>query len=255
MDLAQYLPVQVYVVLMVVSRVGSAMILLPGIGETFIPVRVRLLLAMLIAIVAAPVVRDSLPPEPPTAFGLFALIVGEVIIGLYFGLVARMLLLTLDTAGRIISFSVGLAAAQIFNPSISDQGSLLGLLFTTLAIVVMFASDVHHLMIRGVIDSYSLFGAGTAIPIADMSRAITEVVGVSFKVAVQFSAPFMVLSLLFFVSLGVLSRLMPQLQIFFIGLPVQILVGLSIVSLILGALMSLFLEYYVDTAARYLTAS
>ena len=83
------------------------------------------------------------------------LLVGEVVIGIYFGLVARILLLTLDTAGRIIAFSSGLANAQAFNPSISEQGSLPGPFLTTLGIMMLFATNMHYMLIRAIVDSYA----------------------------------------------------------------------------------------------------
>ena len=152
----------------------------------------------------------------------------------------------------MISFSTGLASATVFNPSLSEQGSAIGLVLTLLGIMMLFIADLHHMVIRAVVESYAVFRPGGELMIGDFSEAITELVSGSFKVAVQLSAPFFVFGLLFFVTLGVLARLMPQLQIFFIGLPAQIYLGLFVWVTILGALMSAFLTYYADTAATYL---
>lgn len=255
MNLEEFLPLRVFEILMVFARTSSAMLLIPGIGETFVPMRVRLLFSALLALAVGPVIAPQLPPEPASPAGLLALLAGEILIGIYFGLVARILLLTLDTAGRVISFSSGLASATIFNPSITEQGTAIGLLLTLLGMLLLFITDLHHLLIRSVVESYTVFRPGGELMFGDLSEAITELVGGSFKVAVQLAAPFYVFSLLFFVCLGVLARLMPQLQIFFIGLPVQIYVGMFVLATILGALMSAFLTYYADTAATYLIPS
>lgn len=252
MNLEDYLPLRVYEILLVFARTSSALLMLPGIGETFVSMRIRLLLAGGLALAVAPVIAPQLPAEPATVPGLLTLVAGEVVIGLYFGLVARILLLTLDTAGRVISFSTGLAAATIFNPSITEQGSAIGLILTLLGILLLFITDMHHFLIRSVVESYEVFRPGGPMLFGDLSEALTEIVAGSFKVAIQLSAPFYVFSLLFFVCLGVLARLMPQLQIFFIGLPVQIGMGLFLLSTILGAMMTAFLTYYADTAATYL---
>lgn len=252
MNLEEYLPLRVFEILMVFARTSSAMLLLPGVGETFVPMRVRLLFSAMLALTVAPVIAPQLPPEPASPAGLLALLAGEILIGIYFGLVARVLLLTLDTAGRVISFSTGLASATIFNPSITEQGTAIGLLLTLLGMLLLFITDLHHLLIRSVAESYTVFRPGGELMFGDLSEAITELVSGSFKVAVQLAAPFYVFSLLFFVCLGVLARLMPQLQIFFIGLPVQIYVGMFVLATILGALMTAFLTYYADTAATYL---
>ena len=88
--------------------------------------------------------------------------------------------------------------------------------------------------------------------LADLSQAITELVASSFKVAVQLSAPFYVLGLLFFVCLGVLARLMPQLQIFFVAVPINIVCGFLLMLALLGSLMSVFLNYYSTQMAQFL---
>ena len=252
MPLEQYLPLQVYGMLMVLARTGSTVFLIPGIGETFVTTRVRLLFALGLSVAVAPVIAPSLPPEPANPAALLMLLVGEVVIGIYFGLVARILLLTLDTAGRIIAFSSGLANAQAFNPSISEQGSLPGLFLTTLGIMMLFATNMHYMLIRAIVDSYAVFPAGGALQIGDLSDALARLVSGSFKVALQLAAPFVVVALLFFVALGVLSRLMPQMQIFFIGLPVQVALGFAITATILGGLMGMFLDYYATNMVEYL---
>jgi len=251
-NLEELLPLRVFQILLVFARIGSTMLMIPGIGETFVPVRVRLMFSGVLALAVAPVIAPQLPPEPGNAAELLTLVAGEILIGIYFGLVSRLLLLTLDTAGRVISFSTGLAAATVFNPSLTEQGTAIGLILTLLGILLLFITDLHHMVIRAVVESYTVFRPGGEMLFGDLSEAILELTAGSFKVAIQFSAPFYVFSLLFFVCLGVVSRLMPQLQIFFIGLPVQIYVGMLVLSTILGAMMSAFLTYYADTAATYL---
>ncbi len=252
MNHEENLPLQVFQILLVFARVGSALLMIPGIGETFVPTRVRLMFAGLLALAVAPVIGPQLPPEPANAATLLTLVAGEVLIGIYFGLVSRLLLLTMDTTGRVISFSTGLASATIFNPSLTEQGTAVGLILTLLSILLLFITDLHHMIIRAVVESYTVFRPGGEMMFGDLSEAIVELTASSFKVAIQLSAPFYVFSLLFFVCLGVLSRLMPQLQIFFIGLPIQIYMGMLVLATILGAMMTAFLAYYADTAATYL---
>lgn len=252
MNLTEYLPLQAFQILLVFARAGSAMLLLPGVGETFLPTRVRLLFAGGLALAVGPVIAPQLPPEPPSPAGLLSLLTGEVLIGVYFGLVSRILWLTLDTTGRVISFSTGLASATIFNPSVAEQGTAIGLILTMLGMLLLFITDLHHMVIRAVVESYTVFKPGGPLMLGDLSEAVVELVSSSFKVAIQLSAPFYVFSLLFFVCLGVLARLMPQLQIFFIALPAQVYGGLLVTGTILGAMMTAFLTYYADTAATYL---
>ena len=252
MPLEEFLPAQVYAFLIVLARTGSMLVLMPGIGEGYIQIRIRLFFGLAFALAVTPIVAPFLPPEPESIPGLFAMVFGEVVIGLYFGLVGRILLLTMDTLGRIVSFQIGLAAAQIFNPTISEQGTLVGLFLTTLGILFLFIFDLHHVLLRAIVDSFTLFQPGVVPPFDDLAEALGRVTADSFKIAVQFSAPFLVLGLIFYTCLGILARLMPQLQIFFIGIPVQLLMGLAALFVILSGLMGLFVEYYATNVDEYL---
>ncbi len=250
MPLEDFLPTQVYIILLVLSRLGATMMLIPGIGETFVPVRFRLLLAIGLSLVVAPLVGDKIPLAP-SAPELVRLLFLEMVVGLYFGIVARILLLTMDTAGQIIAMNTGLANAQIFNPAIATQGSLPGFFLLNIATLLLLITDLHHLLIRAMIDSYSLFPPGEPLPIADFADAISTIISNSFQLAVQLSSPFIVLGLLFYLVMGVMARLMPQLQIFFVALPIQVVMGLVVLSLVLSGAMLVFLEYYSANIGSY----
>jgi flagellar biosynthetic protein FliR len=248
--LEDFLPTQVYIVLLVLARVGGTVMLIPGIGETFVPVQFRMILAIGLSLVVAPLVGNTIP-FAPTAPELVRLLFIELVIGLYFGIVARIVLLSLDTAGQVIAMNTGLANAQIFNPALATQGSLPGFFLLNLATLLLLIADLHHLLIRAMIDSYTLFPPGAALPVADFADAISRIIANSFEIAIQISAPFLVLGLLFYVVMGIMARLMPQLQIFFVALPVQVMMGLVILSLVLGGAMMVFLEYYSESIGRY----
>jgi len=248
--LEDFLPTQVYIILLVLARVGGTVMLIPGIGETFVPVQFRMILAMGLSLVVAPLVGNTIP-FAPTAPELVKLLFVELVIGLYFGIVARIVLLALDTAGQVIAMNTGLANAQIFNPALATQGSLPGFFLLNVATLLLLISDLHHLLIRALIDSYTLFPPGAALPAADFADAISRIIADSFEIAIQIAAPFLVLGLLFYVVMGIMARLMPQLQIFFVALPVQVMMGLVILSLVLGGAMLVFLEYYSESIGRY----
>ena len=244
MPLEEFLPLQVYAMMIVFARLGAMVFLLPGIGEAFVPVRIRILFVFAMTLAVAPVLAASIPPIPLTGADLFLVVFKEVAIGFFFGLVARILLITLATAGTIISLSTGLSNATVFNPSLQDTGTSVSLLLTTLGIMLIFATDLHHLVIRALIQSYEVFPVGGQLPVGDFALALTRLVADAFEMALQLSAPFVIIGVMFFAALGIMSRLMPQLQIFFIGIPIQMLLGFTIMIAILGTMMDVFLEYY-----------
>ena len=114
---------------------------------------------------------------------------------------------------------------------------------TLLGITLVFATDLHHLVIAALNDSYNIFAPGQVPLVGDMAHHITRVVTTAFRIGIQLSAPFLVFGLLFNLGLGVLSRLMPQMQVFFVGMPLSILLGLLLLLLVVGAMMGTFTGY------------
>ena len=120
---------------------------------------------------------------------------------------------------------------------------IVGNFLTLLEITLFFATDMHHLVIAALNDSYTLFEPGELPTTGDAAALITKTVAGAFRIGIQLSAPFIVFGLVFNIGLGILARLMPQIQVFFVGLPLSILIGLLFLLLLLGAMMSFFLEY------------
>jgi flagellar biosynthetic protein FliR len=158
----------------------------------------------------------------------------------------------LEVAGTLISFQVGLATASIFNPLLSDQGSVISVLISVTGVVLLFETDLHHLMLRALIDSYTLFVPGHLPPLGDFTEVVSRTVTRSFAIAMQLSAPFLVILTLLYIALGLMSRLMPQLQIFFVALPLQIGIGFLILSLTFSTLMLWFLENLSDVVRMFI---
>jgi len=245
-----WLPAQLFAPLLVFARLGTAMLLLPGFGEIYVPQRWRLLLALLLAVLVAPVLSPALPALPGMPSRLAALLFAEIVIGLFLGSVARLMLLALEIAGNIISMQLGLSAAQIFNPLMGQQSALPASMLMTLGAMLVFATDTHHLLLRAAVDSYGVFPPGMLPPFGELSEAATRIVSASFRLGLELAAPFVVAGTVFFAALGVLSRLVPQLQIFFVTLPVQIVGGLAMFALTLAAMMGWFVDRFAAAAFR-----
>jgi flagellar biosynthetic protein FliR len=120
---------------------------------------------------------------------------------------------------------------------------LVGNFLTLLGITLVFATDLHYLVIEALNDSYTLFQPGEMPLVGDVAQHVTGIVTTAFRIGIQLAAPFLVFGLLFNLGLGVLSRLMPQMQVFFIGLPLSIMLGLLLLLLVVGAMMGTFVGY------------
>jgi len=249
--LDRLLPFEVFSFLLVFCRIGGAMVILPGFGETFVSPRIRLLLALLIALVVTPVADPFLPAMPSQVGPLVLLIGGEILVGVFIGTVARLLISALATAGTVIAFVSGLASALAFNPLLQDQGSLPSVFLTLLGLLLMFATNLHHVMLRAVFDSYTLFVPGTGPDAGDMAMYIGRTVADSFALGIQLAAPFLVISLVFYVMMGLLARLMPQMQVFFVAIPLQILLSFFIMSSVLTGVMLWFLTQFSSRLSNF----
>ena len=241
--LDSFVPDMIYAYLLILTRVGGTLMVLPGFGETFVSPRIRIAFAALLGFVLLPVLKPVLPSVPANAYAMVVAVVHEAIIGIFLGIFARILLASLEIGGMIIASQMGISAATLFNPVLATQGSLISVFLTLAGIEIMFITDVHHLFFYAMRDSYVTFPATMSVPLSDISDSIARVVNDSFRLAVQISAPFLVLATIFFVGMGLLSRLMPQMQIFFIAMPIQILLGLLLFSASFSAMLLLYIEY------------
>lgn len=242
----------VYLFMLIFARLGSALILLPGFGEVNVPVRVRLIIALTFSFVVFPVVSVTLPSLPANLAELLLLLGGEILIGLAIGAITRLLISMLQVAGTIIAFNAGLASAQMFDPSVGQSGAITGAFLSTIGITLLFVTNMHHVMLMAMVDSYVLFVPGQGFPIGDFSEAATRVVADSFRLGLQIALPVLVISMLIYVSMGLMARLMPQIQVFFIALPLQILVGFSVLAVTIGVSMIVFIDHFETVVGGFL---
>lgn len=240
--MADLLPREVFAFLLVFARLGAMVMLLPALGETAIPQRVRLVMALAVSFLIYTSVRHTLPGIPDSPFMLGTLIIFEVLIGVLIGTSIKLLMSALHTAGTIIAMQIGLAMAQAFDPAHGAQSALMSTFLTLMAVVLIFITNMHHMMISAMYDSYILFPVGGELKMNDFAELVVRTVANSFLLGVQIASPFIVYGLVFNIGLGIIARLMPQLQVFFIAMPLNIIVGFLILGIVLAAGMNWFLQ-------------
>jgi flagellar biosynthetic protein FliR len=238
-----FLPALGAAFLLVFARAGTMVMLLPGLGEQNISSRMRLTIALILAAVLVPLHRTAYHIDPNALGPLVVMLVEEIIVGAVLGLTARLTISALEVAGSVIAQQLGLGFVTAVDPTQGEQGVIVGNFLTMLGITLFFATDMHHLVIAALSDSYTLFEPGQVPATGDVAALVTKTVSGAFRIGIQLSAPFLVFGLLFNLGLGVLSRLMPQMQVFFVALPLSILLGFLFLLLALGAMMGLFLDY------------
>ena len=241
------LSAEVFGYLLVFARLGTMAMMLPGLGELSVPPRIRLSIALAIALVVYPVVRQVLPAQPDQPAALMMLIGGEIAVGALIGGAGKLIFSALHVAGTVIANATGLSFAQTVDPSQGGQTAILTTFLTLLALTLVFASNLHLPMIAAMRDSYELFIPNRLPPVADFAELAMAAVTRAFALGIRISAPFLVFAIVFNAGLGLLSRLMPQLQIFFIAAPVQIIAGFGILLLVLGTTMTWFLSGFAES--------
>jgi flagellar biosynthetic protein FliR len=241
-----FLPALAATFMLVFARIGTMVMLLPGLGEMSVPVRVRLTVALVLVAVLLPLHREAYQIDLRSFGPLIALLGQELFIGAVLGLTARLTIAGLQIAGNVIAQQLGLGFVTAVDPTQGQQSVIVGNFLTILGVTLIFATDLHHLVIAALDDSYTLFHPGEIPLLGDVAALTTRTVAAAFRIGIQLSAPFLVFGLLFNLGLGVLARLMPQMQVFFVGLPLSILLGFLILVLVLAAMMTAFLGSVED---------
>lgn len=244
----------VLIYFLVFARTGAMVMMLPAIGDATVPARVRLILALAVSLALEPQVANSYPASAPaTVMALGFLLAKEVTIGLLIGMIARLITSALSVAGSLIASQTGLSYAETLDPtSQGQQGAVLGNFLSLLGTVMIFATNLHHLAIGAIAGSYHLIPPGTALPTGDMAELAIRIVSGSFALGFQLAAPFLVFGFAVNAAFGILARMMPQLQVFFVATPVNILVGFVVMALMLGTMMTVFLDYYTGQMGNFL---
>jgi flagellar biosynthetic protein FliR len=241
----------VLIFLLTFARAGAMIMLLPVIGDAGVPPRVRLAFALAVSAALVSATGQYYPTVSPPPMELAALIAREITSGVLVGGMARLIMSALETAGYLIAAQTGLAFAQTFDPGQGTQGAMVSTFLSLIGALLVFETGLHHLALGAISGSYVLLPPGSALPTGDMAELALTLASGSFALGLQLAAPFLVFGLIIYAALGVVSRLMPQLQVFFLAMPVNILSGFVLLMLVIGVMMTRFLDYFADQMSLF----
>jgi flagellar biosynthetic protein FliR len=244
---------EVWAAALIFARLGAVLLLLPGIGESYVPPRIRLSLALVMTLALWPVLTAYLPPLPDSLGATVGWIIREVLVGLAIGAVLRAFMTALATAGEVVSLQTTLSFAQTANPLQAQPGSTIAAFLTVMGVTLIFATDTHHLFIAGLVGSYRLIAPVQPLIATDFTTLAVRTLGESFLLGVQLAGPILVFSLILNLGSGLIGRIMPQFQVFFATAPLSILGGLAIFALSLGTLGTVFVDRYRALAQVFVT--
>ncbi len=236
------LPAWAWAFMLVLSRVSASVMVMPGIGEAEIPMTVRAGLALCISAILLPDVSPDLPPAPAQFLPAAAMVAAELLIGLWLGWLARLMMLALPAAGQIISYQVGMSNVLQNSLAEGQQISALSQMFSYAAPLIILTSGLYVLPLQALAGSFHVIEAGVLLPSGDAGETIVLAVEQSFALSLRLAAPFVVADLVWEVAVGLLSRLVPSLQIFLVHVPGQIIGGILLLSVLVGAVIGAWSE-------------
>lgn len=242
---------QVWQGALIFARIGAVLLMMPGIGESYVPPRIRLSLALVVTLCLWPVVSGSLPALPTSLGATVGWMLREVLVGLAIGTMLRIFLTSLSTAGEVVSLQTTLSFAQTANPLQAQPGTTISAFLLLLGTTLVFATNTHHLFIAGLVGSYRLIAPVQPLATGDFATLAVRTLGESFLLGVQLAAPVMIFALIFNLASGLVGRVMPQFQVFFAAAPLSIILGLSVFALSLGVVGTIFIDRYRALAGQF----
>lgn len=229
--------------ILVFFRIGGIFLPVPIFGSNNIPAQVKIGFLLLLSLIMVPVTIEGFDPAVISSFpALFYYALSEFLIGLSYGTVSAVFINAVYVAGAIIDMNIGLSIISVISPQDEQEIPVSANLLYLLGMMIFLATDMHHALIRGIMHTFEILPVGTGI--FDFTRAMqfNDYIATSLVIGFQISAPFVLTLLIIDIILGLLSKAMPAMNIFVLGLPLKIMIGL-IMYLIL-------MPYYANQLAQ-----
>jgi flagellar biosynthetic protein FliR len=219
-------PGQVVLFGLVMLRVGAILMALPLFDSTAVPVLAKIGLVLAASLILFPALEPDqrVPHDAFLVIGLAA--AAQVAVGVVIGMAVRLVFAGIQMAGQLAGFQMGIAIANVLDPTTSEQVPLLAQYNQLLAMLLFVGLDAHHVLVKAMVDSFEL------VPLLGFSpeKAIVDrvmILGANlFVCAVQVGAPVIVVLLLTNVSMGLIARTVPQMHVFAVGTPVSVVIGM-----------------------------
>lgn len=250
--MTELINIEIYKYIIIFLRFSSALMLMPGFMTTYVNVRLRLSVALAVTLILSPLLSPYIPPQSPDFLETIKIYFFEITYGIFLGLMMQFLFSALNLVGNIAGTAIGFSNAQLFDPTTQTQSLVLESFLSITAITIIFITNIHHLMFSAIIDSYEIFPVGGALPVGDLANFLSTTLNASFVIGFKIASPFIAFTIIFYCGMGLISRLMPQLNIFFLSLPLQIYLGLGLLFITTPIMMLWFIKYYEEGLHQFL---
>lgn len=234
-DLLNFTADKIQLMLLLMMRIGGIMLTAPVFSHNSIPRRISIAITLGLTIIILPLFLDTALPPASGLVDLMLICAREILIGVLIGLIFAVLFLGIRLAGAIVGYQIGFAMVNVVDPNSSTQVSIIGEFWFLLGTLIFLALGGHHMILSSLIDSFRAMPLGDAIPTGAVGEWFIKYTAFAFVLAVKIAAPVMLTIFLIEISMGVLARTMPQMNIFIVGFPLKIFTGLLMVGISLPA--------------------
>jgi len=238
---------QLQIFLMLLIRATGLLLAAPVFGHQTVPSQVKVGLIILLSVVTLPTLPELHMTAVTSHWELGALALRELLVGVLIGFAYRLLFHAAEFAGMLAGYQVGLAVSQAFDPTSGEEVSVIGRFWLMMATLIFLALNGHHMIIQAFHQSYQVVGPGEMAVLGATGEFVIKLTAYVFVLAVKIAAPVLVTLVLMDVALGTVAKAMPTMNIFIVGFPLKIGIGLLVVALSLPAF-----AYILEKSTHYL---
>jgi len=252
MDLPQFTLPLIQGFLICLARIGAMIGSIPVFSGGQLPPQMRAGIAVLFALVCYPAVKGYIPAHSFSPLELGILVAQETILGLMVGFLAQLVFMAAEFAGSLIGYQMGFAAANVFDPTTQRQVALISQFQGIFAILLFLSLNVHHLFFRAIVASFEILPPGSLNLSGGAIPLLMKVANHSLVLSIQLVAPILALLILSNLTLGVMARVFPQLNVFLLSFPVNIGVSFIVMGLTFGVFASMLSKEFFSLSDRFL---
>ena len=220
--------------MLVLARISMIVSVIPVFGSANVPIPVKVGLSVFLTLISYSFAEASGVPHDLSISELFALMLREGLIGMLFGFITGILFYAIQFAGHFISFQMGFAMVQVIDPQSQERVPIIGQFYFILSILLFLLINGHHLVLTLLVESFRMVPIGTAVLSGELIGSLTHMGGRVFILAVKIASPILVTLFLTDVMMGIIARTVPQMNVFFVSLPLKIGLGLTLVVMTLS---------------------
>ncbi len=226
-------------ILLIATRIGAILLFTPILSIAYIPARIRVLFIIAISILLTGIVDISHINNVNIGVNIYLYLLNELTVGIVMAFGILTAFAAFLFGGRILDFQMGFGVANLIDPATNNQSAMMGVILNMIAIMVFFSVDGHHMILRGISYSFDLVPVG--MPLSELNmEVIVKQFGLMFVIGLMVVAPALFGILLLDLGLAVVARTMPQVNVFFISIPLKIFIGLSMTALSMQYILPTF---------------